>query len=952
MKKINKILKALTIFSLVGVMGFISTSTSMAQTRTICTQDAKMCPDGTFVGRTGPKCEFVCNKENKSEQQTLTQKELREKKILIINELKKQIQKLKERIQKILAERSGTLGDIVFTKKMSIGSTNRHTNNEVTKLQKFLISENVYPEKLVTGYYGKLTSRAVQKLKKKYDINTYPGVEWSPKIYELILNKKKNTDGIMCTMEYEPVCGKTLNQIRCIKAPCPNNSVKKTFSNKCELKKAKAEFLYKGKCKKDVVEKTYSGDLKQFLTEKELKNFISENKNKNNNGYRIDFPFMQDDGVMLKEDIMPMPVMFDGGSVSIMEAKSSSNSIVDSDYSKTNIQVEGVDEADITKTDGKYIYTITQGRVLSIIDAKNPEKMKVVSTIKADKNENIRSMFLYKNKLVLITNIWEEIPVLKAKSGADMKILPPMPYYGSKNYTRVEIYNITNPVIPIKEKTIEFEGNNMNKSRVINGKLYLLTNKYINWNNPIPIIRMDGKNITERFGTSTWYIDEPFYNNNILSINALNLDNVSDISTTRVLMPYLGQVFVSTKNIYLTHTKYLNKNKILFDIQNKVFSDLIPISKKDSEIIEKIKNTDDDVLSKWDKIAKINNVYKKYENILDKKQYIEIENKISEKILDEYKRLRKEFQKTKIEKFSLKGTKVTPVASGVVSGTPLNQFSMNEKNGFFEIATTNNAEWLPWQFRNVVENNRAFETENNLYILDKELNPAGKIEGMAKGERIQSVRFVGNKAYLVTFRQVDPLFNIDISNPYNPRLLGELKIPGFSQYLHPVYKDRLIGLGRDVKVDENGNVRNAGLKVTLFDTSSDKPKEIKTLYFGKAGSYSEALNNHKAVLISDKKNIMAFPASLYKESIIQSYSPQSRNNSVVLLKISKDDISLISKLHQDSDWNKFANRSLYIGDNIYTVAPVVTRSFNISDGEELGKVSYAEDYNKRPELLY
>ena len=179
MKKTNKILKALTIFSLVGVMGFISTSTSMAQTGTICTLDAKMCPDGTFVGRTGPKCEFVCNKENKSEQQTLTQKELREKRILIINELKKQIQKLKERIQKILAERSGALvtGDIVFTKKMSIGSIDRYTNNEVTKLQKFLISENVYPEKIVSGYYGKLTSKAVQKLKKKYDINAYPGVE-------------------------------------------------------------------------------------------------------------------------------------------------------------------------------------------------------------------------------------------------------------------------------------------------------------------------------------------------------------------------------------------------------------------------------------------------------------------------------------------------------------------------------------------------------------------------------------------------------------------------------------------------------------------------------------------------------------------------------------------------------------------------------------------------------
>jgi len=184
------------------------------------------------------------------------------------------------------------------------------------------------------------------------------------------------------------------------------------------------------------------------------------------------------------------------------------------------------------------------------------------------------------------------------------------------------------------------------------------------------------------------------------------------------------------------------------------------------------------------------------------------------------------------------------------------------------------------------------ESENNLFSLDKNLKNIDSIEGLAKGERIKSVRFVKDHAYLVTFKQTDPLFNIDISNPKKLKLLGELKIDGFSQYLHPVFNDRLIGLGRSITTDKYGNLINSGLKVTLFDISKDNPKEIKSLYLGDGG-YSEALNNHKAILVSEDKNIMAFPAT-YFEGL--DFNKRKYNTGVVLLNIERNDISKISLL--------------------------------------------------------
>ena len=211
-------------------------------------------------------------------------------------------------------------------------------------------------------------------------------------------------------------------------------------------------------------------------------------------------------------------------------------------------------------------------------------------------------------------------------------------------------------------------------------------------------------------------------------------------------------------------------------------------------------------------------------------------------------------------KFTLNKTNVTFQSSATLKGHLLNQFSMDEHKGYFRVVTTEGNTWDDKK-----------PSENNLFILDENLNTTGSVEGLAKGERIYSARFMGDKAYMVTFRETDPLFVIDVANPAAPKVLGELKIPGFSNYLHPLDDNHLIGFGYETVAEKNPQggeplILTMGMKISLFDvTDFHNPKEKDTEIIGGRGTYSQIQYDHKALFQHEERNLYGFPISIYDE---------------------------------------------------------------------------------------
>ncbi len=199
---------------------------------------------------------------------------------------------------------------------------------------------------------------------------------------------------------------------------------------------------------------------------------------------------------------------------------------------------------------------------------------------------------------------------------------------------------------------------------------------------------------------------------------------------------------------------------------------------------------------------------------------------------------------------------MTFAAQGNVTGTAITQYAMDENGDYFRIATSA-----------YVYNSDSYTgaQQNNVYVLDMNLNTVGKIENLGSGENFKSVRFMGTRCYLVTFMNTDPLFVIDLSQPTQPKLLGELVIPGYSDYLHPFDDTHLIGVGKDAVVDNSSNFAwYQGLKLSLFDVSDvAKPKEIAKISIGDRGTNSEVLYNPKAFLFNSANGLLVIPVDLY-----------------------------------------------------------------------------------------
>ena len=276
-------------------------------------------------------------------------------------------------------------------------------------------------------------------------------------------------------------------------------------------------------------------------------------------------------------------------------------------------------------------------------------------------------------------------------------------------------------------------------------------------------------------------------------------------------------------------------------------------------------------------------------------------------------------EKTVINSFSLDGTSIAFKATGEVTGRIINQYSLDQYEGKLRIATT-------------CFNNRTNKNVSSLYVLDKNLDTIGKLEDIANNEQIKSVRYMGKQAYIVTFRNTDPLFAIDLSDPKNPTVKGELKIPGYSAYLHPIGDNLLIGIGYE------GDSQNAdfdSVKVSLFDISDPTNlKELDKLAYLKTST--SVRENPKELIYKADEGILGMPMNTYDENGV--------DRLFYIIQVKDNKLTMKHKLMHLSGHYKGINhfRGTYIGDSFFTVSDYLVKKFDFGTGEFEAQVTFAD----------
>ena len=559
----------------------------------------------------------------------------------------------------------------------------------------------------------------------------------------------------------------------------------------------------------------------------------------------------------------------------------------ENDYSTTNIQVENVDEADITKTDGNYVYSISENNVL-ITNVENPENMKIEASL-SNPGYVPEDIILYNGKLVVISTN----------------------YTSSSQYTYYSKYSNDNTMVTTYDISDKTRIKKINEyvvysryytSRCINGQLLVICSDMLRKENDKIVTYYMENNEKKEIGLNNIKYLKGEATNYQTIIASTNLNTNETVKLSEYLFN-IENAYVSENNIYLVNSEYNNNKTPIFEnIKNLLLKGIIGY-------IRNIEMADYD--------------YNKYTTIY--------KFKINDDGSLKYN------NKTKEE------------------GSTINQFSLDEYQNNLRVALSGN------------EGSR-------VVIFDENLKKIGSTEYLSKGERMYSTRFLGNKAYMVTYKNTDPLYAIDLSIPTSPKVLGELKIPGYSTYLHPYDENHLIGIGMETKEkvyrDSFGKVKRTtaiitGMKMALFDVSDiNNPIQISKTVIGDSRTTSAILTNHKALLFSKEKGLLAIPVNKYEsdfeinvnnednisdmESIYTKYNKTYTAEGYFVYNINLTDgfnlKGIIEHEKNTSIGYSYGEskllRGLWINDNLFTVS------------EDMIKVNKLDDLSLISELKY
>ena len=561
---------------------------------------------------------------------------------------------------------------------------------------------------------------------------------------------------------------------------------------------------------------------------------------------------------------------------SVGSTESSSSSSNTKDYSTTNIQVENVDEADIVKTDGDYIYSISEDNVI-ITDVKDPKQPKVVATIKSEDDDIPEDIILYKDKLVVIST----------KGNQTQRY-----YYNNRMNTVVKIYNITSREKPVLTKSYEMY-EPYYTSRCIDNVLYVISSGNLRKEDDKIVVGYNEDNMEKEMS-----IDKIKYLKDVKTtkqtlISTVDLNNeTADIKLDSYLMN-ISNAYVSENAIYLLNQKYNNDSKIPIKL---LFG---------------------------------------FKGVFGLEDYYEMDSESG--------------YYTEIYKFDIKEN-VEYKAKTKVKGKTINQYSLDEKDNHLRIALYDN-------------------DGSRVAIFDEDLKQIGISDNVAKGEKMYSSRFIGDKVYFVTYKTIDPLFVMDLSNETKPKVLGKLKIPGYSTYLHPYDENHIIGIGMETKeiINRNSNgkvisttAKVVGMKMALFDVSNvNSPVQISSVVIGDSRTTSAILTNPKALLFSKEKSLIAIPVNNYSqdfevtssnnyETMINNYTKYSKPYNAEGYFVYNINVQDGFKLkgvitHEKTNATYYYSnskllRGLYIDNNLYTVTETMIKVNELDSLKAVGEL--------------
>src|SRR3989338_8995142 len=631
-----------------------------------------------------------------------------------------------------------------------------------------------------------------------------------------------------------------------------------------------------------------SEELKKFSSSKEVIEFLKQSQSTSGNYY----------GGFAGRGVMMAVEEADMDSTASKAAAPTAGA---ADYSQTNVQVQGVDEADFVKNDGKYIYTLS-GNKLVIVDAYPAEDAEILS--ETEIKGRPRDMFVNKDVLVVMAEGDDQVLAI------DEYDFVPRPRYTQK--THAIVFNIQNREKPVLEKDFDVSGYYY-QSRMIGDYIYFIAKETV------------------------FYFPRPFNSYTFHTIASFNINELS-INAESFMLGDSSTLYVSESNIYLAYQKNVPFGYYESHNKDRFFEVVLPLLPADAKnMINEINS--DRGLDQYEKWEKISLVLEDMYNSMEEKEKTALIERI-EKAVEEYElKLEQERRKTVIHRISINEGKIRHEADGEVPGYLLNQFSMDEKGGNLRVTTT------------TYVYARESTMYNNVFVLDSDMEVIGKLEDIAPEERIYSARFFGDRLYMVTFKNVDPFFVIDLSEPESAKILGQLKIPGFSNYLHPYDEDTIIGIGKETEGNEWGGISTKGVKLALFDVSDVKnPKQLDKYEIGEQGTDSEALNEHKAFLFDREKNILVIPVREVKGRYYDSKYGYYRNDvwqGAYAFGLKKEDgfelkgkVTHAEKADDDAYYGSpnAVRRSLYMGNVLYTISAKKIKMNDIDSIESLNEI--------------